>query len=519
MNKNIFLIASLCLLSLNSMFAQEKRSSIKVEWKDDLSAKQLPYKQMFPLSDDRLLLFGRDQTSTYDPKFQFNILDKDLNILQSEEIVATTYCKKCKKGKMIFLDDRYYLVLESKKLDKLTILELNIETLKLTDTGKTLKKLKSKNNKVIISTAGKDSKYYFHGYFLRPKGTKAGMLEIGIYNRDLNLLQFNQMELSGKINYKDFGVGSDGQFWLLSNRKREQLKNGRPTDFYLYAIHFTSPDLNHFETTLIPPEDGKELGNLSVVAGNEDNTCLVYGQYYDDNIKRMGKASLFNPGSPKSVEKSGKPNAGRIGITFNPETDKPEMQYSRFQPEVLAPSFEEKKRHKAAQTKDRLNGIAELYNNRIDSLKNGNYVCLAEVYIPTSSTGVPIPIEGGVSLWVGGSSESYYGKILLTVLSPDGQTKWERSIDRIQKCANSNCKSDLIFRDQQIGIVYRDGKSTNVNFYNIETGAMIQHTIHTAKRNRDAKVRPSKVKKINDNRFLIYAKRKDITKFGLLILE
>jgi hypothetical protein len=521
MNKSIFFIVYLSLFSLNSIFAQEKNPGIKVEWKDELSAKPIPSDQIFSLSDDRLLLFGENRVSTYDLRLQFNILDKDLNILKSEEIIASDYYKKCKKGKIIVLDGRYYLLLESKKLDKLKILEFNIETLGLTDTGKTFKKLKSKKNRVIISTTGKDSKFYFHGYFHRPKGEKAGMLEISIYNHDLNLLQSNQMELSGSIRYNDFGVGSDGQFWLLSMRKRKKQENRRPIDFYFSELYFTSPDLNHFKLMRILPEDGKEWGNLSVIARNEDNTCLVYGQYYDDNIKRMGKANLFNPSKPKSIEKSGKPTAGRVGVTFNPETDQPEILYSRFQEEVLAPSFEEKKRHKAASTKDQLNGIAELFNNRIDTLENGNYACLAEVFTVDASYDrtIPIAIAGGLGIWIGGSDESYYGKILLTVFSSDGQTKWERSIDRIQKCISGDCRSNLIFRDQQIGVVYQDGKSTKVNFYDIETGSMAQHTIRTTERKRDARIRLSKVKKINENRFLLYAKRKDIAKFGLLIFE
>ena len=107
----------------------------------------------------------------------------------------------------------------------------------------------------------------------------------------------------------------------------------------------------------------------------------------------------------------------------------------------------------------------------------------------------------------------------MTVFSPDGQTKWEHSIDRIQECDGRECQSDLIFRDHQIGVVYLDGKSTYVNFYDIETGSMIQHTIHTNSKKNKAKIFPSMIKKINEDRFLLYRVKKNKQQFGLMIFE
>ena len=168
-----------------------------------------------------------------------------------------------------------------------------------------------------------------------------------------------------------------------------------------------------------------------------------------------------------------------------------------------------------------MNGIAELFNTRIDPLENGDHACLSEVYTFTSSSGAPMTTFGDTPMFMigGRSSNNYYGKILLSVLSSDGQTKWERSIDRIQSCDDENCKSDLIFRDNEIVVVFMDGKSAYVNFYNIATGDMNQHSFYVDRKKRDPKILPSHVKKINKNRFLLYSKKKDRVQFGLLIFE
>ena len=84
---------------------------------------------------------------------------------------------------------------------------------------------------------------------------------------------------------------------------------------------------------------------MSITSRNEDNTCLIYGQYYDDNVEAQGRNN-FTSGNPKNIERNGKPTAGRVGITFHHESGLAEKRYSPFQSEVLAPSFEEKKRQK-----------------------------------------------------------------------------------------------------------------------------------------------------------------------------
>jgi hypothetical protein len=439
----------LCIFCVQSVFSQTKKPTVLPMTLLEEGDETLVKAKVNHVLDD-----GRSVDIMYN-RLEL-ILDTNLKIENTKTHKIRDYYENCRVEKVYEINQDFYLKLKPRPVTKKSLFfKIDLSSLNLTPLKVTIGKRENRPWNEHFMKSESDNKYFLSGYI----DTREEMLTIRTYGTDMKRFYEKRMPISG-YSHKLLGyeIDSEGNAYVILKYKEGRNTNRKE----IIKLYVALMDLSEITEHEISTKKGTSIGDFRILA-KVGSGLFISGQYYDENIelnKNENKQAVTN--NVDYINRLFFPTAGKITFSFDNQNGFSEMKYYRYPKEVLKPSFAKKKRYTKVTAQDMLSGIPGLKVNDMIYLSNGNIAELSEVFY---SKGYTSPKKAE-------RNAHFLGKTLLTVLSPEGEIQWIKSIDKFHRKEGSalGVTSEIKATDKNILLTYVYGKENFLCVYDLETG-------------------------------------------------